>query len=365
MNVSIAKTTQSDLFRLSVVIKTLNEEHYIDRAISSVLKATSGINTEVLVVDSQSTDRTVEYALKWPVTVLQLMNAQLRNCGIGPEIGYRHARGEFLLLMDGDMEICEGFIEEAIAIMAQDPSIAGVGGFIEEMRVENLAFLKRARASKKVLLAGYTDRLAGGGLFRRSLLDKLGYFTDRNLHSFEEYELGLRIRSCGYRLWRISQTCFRHYGHSLPTLQLLALRTRSGYARGPGEVLRSALGKPWFIKVAWEFKLFIIVALWWVLLIPATAFVLRDSAPLTLLVFTGVVALILSVIRHGSIRHGGYSPLAWSVFSLNSILGFFSKRLSVVCPIEVHLFSGENTERLTDAHLRPLSIPFTQGGRPQ
>jgi len=52
---------------LSVVILTYNEERHIERAIASL----SGMAAEVLVVDSYSTDRTVEIALQRGARVLQ------------------------------------------------------------------------------------------------------------------------------------------------------------------------------------------------------------------------------------------------------------------------------------------------------
>ncbi|MGD5699726.1 glycosyltransferase, partial [Xanthomonas citri pv. citri] len=52
---------------LAVVILTYNEERHIARALASI----AGIATEVFVVDSFSTDRTVELARTHGAAVLQ------------------------------------------------------------------------------------------------------------------------------------------------------------------------------------------------------------------------------------------------------------------------------------------------------
>ena len=44
---------------VSVIIKALNEEKHIARAIESALRAVSTVGGEVILADSASTDRTV------------------------------------------------------------------------------------------------------------------------------------------------------------------------------------------------------------------------------------------------------------------------------------------------------------------
>lgn len=84
---------------LSVVINTLNEEKILPRAISSVKK----IADEIIVVDTESTDRTVEVAKKLGAKVFHHKNPgyvePVRNFSISK------AEGEWVLLLDADEEI--------------------------------------------------------------------------------------------------------------------------------------------------------------------------------------------------------------------------------------------------------------------
>jgi len=106
--------------RVSVIIKALNEERHIDAAIRSALVAVAAVGGEVILADSGSTDRTVEIAQRYPVTVLQLKNPAERRCGVGPQLGYQRARGEFIYILDGDMELAPDFLSRAMALMATD-----------------------------------------------------------------------------------------------------------------------------------------------------------------------------------------------------------------------------------------------------
>ena len=322
---------------LTVIIKSFNEEKRIEAAIKSVLCATEKICFEIILADSLSTDQTVELALKYPIKIIQLLDPTHRSCGIGPEIGYRFASGEYILLMDGDMELVPSFIEVSLDMLERDPDLAGVGGQIEECCITNLLFQNRVKANLAHLLAGPVDRLTGGGIFRRSSLTRSGYFTNRNLHAFEEFELGLRLLEFGYRLERIPIVAFRHYGHEISTFQLLQMRVRSRYANAPGELLRIAWDKPWFWRVAREFRVFIGTLCWWLALTVSLLLLPWSWWPLLTVFHFGVFVTAFMILRKRNWRLGLYAPIAWSIFALSSVIGFFKNPVPECDPIPTRM----------------------------
>ena len=60
---------------LSIIIKTLNEEVGISRAIEGALAAAEAHGGEIIVADSGSTDSKVAIALQYPIEVVQLHSA--------------------------------------------------------------------------------------------------------------------------------------------------------------------------------------------------------------------------------------------------------------------------------------------------
>lgn len=126
--------------RVSVIIKALNEEKKISAAIESALRAVRKVGGEVILADSCSTDKTVELALAYPIRIVQLANADERCCGVGPQLGYQHSHGEFVYLLDGDMQMLEGFLEVALDFMLAHPEVAGVGGQVVELNTESLEY---------------------------------------------------------------------------------------------------------------------------------------------------------------------------------------------------------------------------------
>lgn len=93
------------------------------------------------------------------------------------------------------------------------------------------------RASSVCILSipqGDTDHLGGGGLYRRSAIEKIGYLTNLNLHGYEEAELGIRLQAAGYKLHRLAAPYFSHASYTMPTFKMLTYRWKNGFLWAPG-----------------------------------------------------------------------------------------------------------------------------------
>src|SRR5437016_11901897 len=153
--------------RVSILIKALNEEARIAGAIESALAALDGMNGEVILADSLSTDRTVEIARQYPIQIVSLTRAEDRSCGVGAQLGYQYSSGEYVCLVDGDMRLHREFLAVAIETLEADPALAGVGGLIVERESESLEYIKRATRDDPDRRPGYVRRLDCGGVYRR------------------------------------------------------------------------------------------------------------------------------------------------------------------------------------------------------
>lgn len=313
---------------VSIILKTLNEEARIGAAIESVLAALGG-SGEIIVADGGSHDRTLSIAASYSVRVVQLAPAIRPSCGIGPQLGFQYSREPFICLMDGDMLLDPGFLPEALAYLSANPRAAGVTGHVEEMNVTSLEYIRRGRRMSPESRAGPIDRMNGGGLYRREAVVQAGYLSDRNLHGYEEFDLGLRLRARGWTLHRLDRRFVRHFGHALNAYTLLLRRWKSGYLRGIGELLRAALGKPqWrrLVEELPELKLWMAVYLWLTAMI-----VLPFALPNPALGLTIDIALTAGVVgvmslRQRSLALGLYAVVAWLFHAAALPLGFFQAR---------------------------------------
>ncbi|WP_284774739.1 glycosyltransferase [Agrobacterium sp. lyk4-40-TYG-31] len=315
--------------KISVILKTLNEEKRIGAAIESVIKALSDIDGEIIVADSGSRDCTVEIAARYPVTVAQIEAPAKASCGLGPQLGYQYSKGEFICLMDGDMLLDADFLPAALTYLDANPSVAGVSGHVNEVNLDNLEFTRRVQRNAPENRSGVLDRLNGGGVYRRSAIEEAGYFSDRNLHGYEEFDLGQRLRMRGWTLYRLDRRFVDHFGHSINSYVLLTRRWSSKYLRGVGELLRAGREQQRLGALTAELsevRLWCGVYLWWAVLLVCVVYGMFN--PLVLLI--GLVVLLLPVlvmsIKQKSLSLGFYAVVAWCFHAAALPLGFFSPR---------------------------------------
>jgi GT2 family glycosyltransferase len=325
--------------RVSIIIKALNEEDNIAAAIESALVALTDVGGEVILADSHSTDATVERASRYPVRIVQLASPADRSCGAGPQLGWQHSRGEYIYILDGDMKMVPGFLEQALSFLAQHPEVGGVAGRVVELNNDSLEYRERGERSQRVeahRAPGLVDRLDGGGLYRRRAIEEAGYLSDRNLHSYEEFDLATRLRSRGWKLWRLPVDATTHYGHDTPPYRLLERRWQTRYACGPGELLRAALGEPRMklvLRNLRELRLYFAVVAWWLVLLAAPLWPLPAAARAA--GFVGLAALpwLVMLYRKRSFERASYSVVSWCVNSAAMLRGLLAPRVAPREPI--------------------------------
>lgn len=108
----------TDMPRLSLIVITKNEEDAIGRC----LRSAAGIADEIVLVDSGSTDRTVEIARSLGAKVLEPADWP----GFGPQKqrAQAAASGDWILSLDSDEWIGDGLVREIEAVL-RDPAADG------------------------------------------------------------------------------------------------------------------------------------------------------------------------------------------------------------------------------------------------
>lgn len=212
---------------LSVVVPTYNEEDRIETCLDSIFEACGDEpSTEVILVDSNSTDRTVELARQYPITILRIPDDDLTTPGAGRYVGQRVATGDHLLFVDGDMRISEAWLERARQVVHRRDDVAGVDGHLNTAN---------ASAVEPV------EALRGVALYDGDVLDRVDGF-DPFLRSLEDIELGYRITDEGYDVQRLPLVAASHpYS---PGASELLRRWRNGYYFGIGQAIRKNVRSP-------------------------------------------------------------------------------------------------------------------------
>src|ERR1700758_565550 len=109
---------------LSVVIITFNEEANIGRTLASVEPLVADGKGEIIVVDSGSTDRTVEIAKSHGAKVFV---EEWKGYAAQKNSAIEKAQGDWILSLDADEEISEG-MRKLLPFILSPPQGCGYAG---------------------------------------------------------------------------------------------------------------------------------------------------------------------------------------------------------------------------------------------
>lgn len=223
----------------SVVVITRNEERNVSACLASVLTAFAGRSFEIVLVDSASTDRTVEIASRFPTTIVRLAPDARLNPAAGRHFGFLYTSGSLVLFLDGDCALDADWVALAEQALRDDPGLGGVAGASHGLLPGNGA----SSVQDEYPRADYENPtyLAGSAAYKRAVLLRAGGFNPQ-LYAGEEEELGARVRKAGFRMRRLRAQMSQHHPRNpKETVPELIRRLRRRYFVGLGQLTRHAL----------------------------------------------------------------------------------------------------------------------------
>jgi GT2 family glycosyltransferase len=203
---------------LSFVIPVRNDAERLRRCLQSIAVTTTGLDSEVIVVDNGSTDASVDVAREAGARVLVLPDyrvAGLRNRGA------REAASDLVAFVDADHELGTGWADgaldsfregtvEAVGALCHPPP----GGTWVQQMYDGLRSHEPGR--HEVTWLG-----SGNLIVRKRTFERLGGF-DESLETCEDVDLCGRIAESGGRLIADDRLHSVHFGDP-PTLKALFL----------------------------------------------------------------------------------------------------------------------------------------------
>lgn len=219
-----------DLPFISVVVPTYNEEENISSLIESLLLQDYPKDRyEIIIVDNNSSDKTFELALKYPVKALKQVKKG-RPATIN--MGILASKGEIIANTDADCivdkywlsNIARCFNEENAGIVAGPIKKAEPRNRLEKSYRKRPDCSQHNQKNEKIKLQG------GANLsFRRDVLFKVGLFDEKLLRG-QDADICTRIqKQTNYRLiYHDSIIIYHRYPHSVRRL----MQTSIGYSFG-------------------------------------------------------------------------------------------------------------------------------------
>ena len=113
--------------KVSVIIPTYNEEKYIISCLDSIMKQEEKPD-EVIIVDNNCTDKTIEIVKKYKEIVI--IKEKIQGMIPARNTGFNHAFGDILIKCDADVLLPKNFVKKVKLDFKKYQDIAGVTVYI-------------------------------------------------------------------------------------------------------------------------------------------------------------------------------------------------------------------------------------------
>jgi len=259
-------------------------------AVEALVKTAPSVSA--VVVDNSEPNSTIERA-KVPAGVRVLSAGRNLGYGAACNLAARETVGDYLLLLNNDVEVEPGALEAMAAVLSAEPGVAAVGPRLLDSRRRPARSIFRAPTPRRVLFeslflprlfpgipffhghyTAYTtharardvESLSGAAvLVRRKAFEDVGGFDEGFFFYAEESDLFARLRRAGWRV-RFEPAARAVHRGGVASAEVsqrdLDRRLRDGlrlYARrhhGPRGERRTSRAIAWGDRLRWALSLF-------------------------------------------------------------------------------------------------------------
>ena len=224
---------------VSIIIVTWNALPLLKQCLPSVV-ATQHDSFEIILADNASTDGSAEWVKETYPDVRVVTHPENWAFCKGNNEAIPYARGEYIVLLNNDVEVTPGWLSPLVETMQNDPLVAAVqpkllqytdrnrfeyagasGGFMDKF---GYPFTRgRLFFTLEIDEGQYDDdreifwATGAAVMFRKSALDEVGLLDEQFYMHMEEIDLCWRLKRHGYRVWINPASIVYHIGGgSLP-----------------------------------------------------------------------------------------------------------------------------------------------------
>lgn len=225
---------------LSIIIVNYNVKFFLEQCLYSVIKSLSGIQGEVIIVDNNSVDGSVQLLKEKFSEFTLIENSENAGFAKANNQGIKISNGRYVLLLNPDTVVQEDTFSKCLSFMEANPDagalgvkmIDGKGRFLPESKralpKPSIAFYKmfglsrlfpKSRKFGKYNLSYLSpdetneiEILPGAYMFiRKAALEKTGLLDESFFMYGEDIDLSYRIIQNAYKNYYFPKTTIIHY----------------------------------------------------------------------------------------------------------------------------------------------------------
>ena len=217
--------------KLSVVILNYNVRYFLEQCIRSVQRATSGIDSEIIVIDNASSDDSCTMVKELFPQILLIENEENVGFSTANNQAVSRARGEYICILNPDTAVAEDTFISCFryADTLNNMGILGLyfmdgtGNFLPESKrnvpTPKASILKLIGGGGNYYAnhieptgTGEIDVLAGAFMFlKKSIYEEVGGFDEAYFMYGEDIDFSYKILKKGYQNYYLGSAAILHY----------------------------------------------------------------------------------------------------------------------------------------------------------
>ncbi|WP_410510673.1 glycosyltransferase [Nodosilinea sp. E11] len=300
--------------RVGLIAIGRNEGERLRQCLTSAIAQAS----HVLYVDSGSTDHSLDIARSLGVSVVSLdlsipfTAARARNAGF-EQLLKSVPNLDYIQFIDGDCELVQGWIEQAVRVLDEQPSLAVACGRRRERYPDESVYNKLCDLEWDTPI-GETNACGGDALVRVTAFNQVNGFNP-TLIAGEEPELCVRLRQKGWRIFRIDADMTLHDAQMYNVGQWWRRFQRAGHAYAEGAWLHGQLPERHWVKESYSIWI-------WGLAVPIVSLsLIFYTQGLSLLLLSLYPLCIYKIYRYG--QQHGFKRRDAVLYATSCVLGKF------------------------------------------
>jgi GT2 family glycosyltransferase len=209
--------------QVTVIIPNYNGRHFLGKCLESIKKE----RVEVIIVDNSSSDGSVEYIREHYPDFTLIKNHENLGFAAAVNQGISASKTDYVFLLNNDTELEENCISNLVRCIESDENIFAVSS--KMIQFENRDVMDDAGDAYTIL--GWTKKVgngrspdlynekkevfsacAGAALYRRNILNEIGYFDENFFAYLEDVDISYRARIHGYKSIYCPEAVVYHHG---------------------------------------------------------------------------------------------------------------------------------------------------------
>lgn len=225
---------------LSIIIVNWNSWAYLQKCIMSIMENAGELKYEVIVVDNDSSDHSVDHVAVYFPEVIFIKNKNNVGFPAANNQAFNIARGQYFLMLNPDTLIKKNTLQQSLRVLRSDDSIGCLG--VKTLKGDGDILLSCARSFPSIWSTFWhlfyidtifkkwkflessdmsywdhnnscdVDLLHGGYMmFPKSIYRELGGLDEKIPMFYEDIEYCCRIKKAGFRIYYLADVEIVHF----------------------------------------------------------------------------------------------------------------------------------------------------------